>query len=467
MPLKFNETAPGVHTATYQHAKTGKHHCIAIVSSLDAWHLFIDGEVAARGLATLNAAVEEAERRMNRAVRSKVMVYAAGVLVLFSVVGAGAVAATKFLPGTPEIRGATTIPAPRLTPSRSTTLAAVQQAETKERPAAKPVSRTPSVKQDLRPVRSEKKRPRPAKPGITSGNRATVPRRFSAENSLFAPPVRPAEKVKVARIVIERAPDPPRKTSATVNRKPAGERKQMPLGQAASAPEAAGSSKSQPVGREIPDPFVARKAAKIAPKVKIVDDTAEGASKAGAPETKPPVDVAAFIEPPDASSPTAEPDVRSEAPQSAAHENGPEDYKPDTATQDNVSTEDEGTSENVAIMPELPTKAPARQRPIIRRASAGETVTDQDPAAFDENDSAAEARPVVAPSTERVLRKSPAKRLKPRRYMAKSRRRHTVKLRKRRPARHVRASRSRAAGYRTAMPAPRMVCFAHVCRWAR
>lgn len=96
MTLRFTETAPGVYTSSILDAKTGKSHNIAIIESCNAWQLFIDGELSARDLPSFKAAIASAEGKF-KAQPTPVMLRAACVLVIASIAGASLIGATKLL----------------------------------------------------------------------------------------------------------------------------------------------------------------------------------------------------------------------------------------------------------------------------------------------------------------------------------------------------------------------------------
>jgi hypothetical protein len=94
MTTQFNETAPGVHTATLTNPKSKQLHNVAIIESCDAFQVFIDGELQERDLPSFRAAAAVAERKVC-ASRSLTMAHAAGILVLLSVAGGSAIGVTK------------------------------------------------------------------------------------------------------------------------------------------------------------------------------------------------------------------------------------------------------------------------------------------------------------------------------------------------------------------------------------
>jgi hypothetical protein len=94
MTTQFNETAPGVHTATLTNPKSKRLHNIAVIESCGAFQLFIDGELQERDLPSFRTAVAAAKRKMS-ASGSLTMAHAAGILVLLSVGGGSAIGVTK------------------------------------------------------------------------------------------------------------------------------------------------------------------------------------------------------------------------------------------------------------------------------------------------------------------------------------------------------------------------------------
>ncbi|MBU2533217.1 MAG: hypothetical protein KKB37_10790, partial [Alphaproteobacteria bacterium] len=96
MAHAFQETAPGVFTATVSADRNGPHHNVVVLDSAGTWQLFIDGEPAARDLPSFEAAAREVDLRIRKPGSTK-MVKAAVFLVVASLAGATAVGASKFV----------------------------------------------------------------------------------------------------------------------------------------------------------------------------------------------------------------------------------------------------------------------------------------------------------------------------------------------------------------------------------
>ena len=131
MTLRFTETSPGVHMASWENPNSGAFRTVVIIESLEKFTLYIDSDVAARDIASFEQAVKRAEAKL-RISRSNRMVQVAGALVVFSMIGGAAVGMGYSLSGTSGIA-----------------VAAIQQAASSSAistpPATKPNTKSRSV----------------------------------------------------------------------------------------------------------------------------------------------------------------------------------------------------------------------------------------------------------------------------------------------------------------------------------
>ena len=159
MDLNFAQTAPGVMTASWMHPKSGRQYSVAIIESCDTQHLFIDGELVARELATFDDACTLAKQKLS-AKQSTKLVRVAGALVLASVISASVIAASEFSLQPP------------------TAECCDDQLSLPKLPAPEPVEKV-AVTPLAQPAKAD------AQPGGTDAIN-DEPRRFSARNNLLA-----------------------------------------------------------------------------------------------------------------------------------------------------------------------------------------------------------------------------------------------------------------------------------------
>jgi hypothetical protein len=232
MNLNFAKTAPGVMTASWMHPKSGRQYSVAIIESCDTQHLFIDGELVARELATFDDAVVLAKQKLSTKQSTK-LVRMAGALVVASVIGASVIAASKFMPqvtaadlaaavpgstvaaatveddakASIEATSGATITANLVSDDRGETI----ETDVQKRPAPELVEKV-AVTPLTQPVEAD------AQPESTDAVN-DEPRRFSARNNLLALQAltegqpEPEAKAKVAKPATDTTPPRQRATS--------------------------------------------------------------------------------------------------------------------------------------------------------------------------------------------------------------------------------------------------------------
>jgi hypothetical protein len=199
MDLNFAKTAPGVMTANWMHPKTGRQYSVAIIESCDTQHLFIDGELVARELATFDDAVALAKQKLASKQPSK-LVRIAAALVIASAIGASVIAASKFMPRMTAADLAAAMPGDAV----AAETVRDGQAATSDRPSGKPakarlpstdkreagnmdVSKLPVPKPVVKVAVVQVTAPTPSDAlPANVGTESDEPRRFSARNNLLA-----------------------------------------------------------------------------------------------------------------------------------------------------------------------------------------------------------------------------------------------------------------------------------------
>ncbi|MGI9479336.1 MAG: hypothetical protein ACR2PI_21720 [Hyphomicrobiaceae bacterium] len=406
MALHFSETAPGVHTTTLTNPKTEKRHNIAIIESCNAWQLFVDGELAARDLPSFKAAIKEAESKVT-ARRTSIMVRAACTLVLVSVAGASAIGMTKVL-------------APLL--SDDVAVAAVASDTT-----------TPEIA-----PRFTRVRPTVSKSAVAKGN---LSQSKAVEPKTQVKPVAPIESVVVTvleplkKLVTPKAKAPSAK-AAPPTAKPAQTSK------AAEAP----STPAEPVLGLKP---IVEPAAKVptAPSTRIFANT------------KPPTPVVIDSKPVLAAAPTL-PAASTESDDGFTLNETPQLRE----TPEALPTASDSVSDNV--VPPLPAKAPVYAAPLIRSARAPIDPDRLTSILADIEEEAEE--PVTRTAVTAPPRRAKIKRnARSKRSTSKSKRRarRTAPRRKLRRNRTVHRQRTARTARAYRLPPPRMICFAHTCRF--
>ena len=411
MDLNFAKTAPGVMTANWMHPKTGRQYSVAIIESCDTQHLFIDGELVARELATFDDAVALAKQKLASKQPSK-LVRIAAALVIASAIGASVIAASKFMPRMTAADLAAAMPGDAV----AAETVRDGQAATSNRPSGKPAqarlastdkreagdmyaSKLPAPKPavEVAVVQVTAPPPSDALPA-NGGAESDEPRRFSARNNLLA-----------LQALTTNQPEPETKDAATATTEVApADNGTDTKTVVASAP----SSLPSPARIEV-----------IAAKAPIAEtQPVEKALIEAAPAANVPPPVVADVEP--------EPKVRKAELRKPL-------VRPMIPTPVAQETEADPTADvtETAGAPPLPAKGPSLFASAIGMAAATR-----------------EEGPSVAPQ-----RASVAKEL----YRAKPRR----------PARSARSlprRKARGSSPRRIVSAPQarsLVCFAHICRW--
>jgi hypothetical protein len=414
MDLNFAKTAPGVMTANWMHPKTGRQYSVAIIESCDTQHLFIDGELVARELATFDDAVALAKQKLASKQPSK-LVRVAAALVIASAIGASVIAASKFMPRMTAEDLAAAMPGNAV----AAETVRDRQAATSDRPSGKsaqarlasndqreggnmdasrlPVPK-PAVKVAVVPVAAPP--PSDALPA-NAGAESNEPRRFSARKNLLA-----------LQALTTNQPEPEAKDAATAATEDAPPRQAV-------APADTGT-----VAARAPSPMPSPARIEVMPaKAPTAENQlVEKALVEAAPGAHVPPPVVADVEP-ELKVRKAElrkPLVRPMIPTPVAQE-------PEADPTADVT--------ETASAPPLPAKAPSLFASAIGMAADTQ-----------------EAGPSVAPQRASVAKE--VYRAKPRRPASSARSLPRRKARGSSPRRTVSAPQARS-----------LVCFAHICRW--